>query len=396
MLQFFKQEVRWRSLTYKNKLNEKDYQLERENYQRWTFRVFYTLLSIIVFYLWVSGFGIVSPYTPFRISVNIFKLFSVVIVHIIIKCYPRWIEEIIIILISISVCFYVELNKDSPRSGAIDIFLFGLLLQTLCVFLILIRIRFPRLLTLLLLTNIYSTFRMFYKENFEWPSIQALIIGLSNVIFLSAFAYGKELYERKLHHEIKKYEQSLSLYESLIKDIIPLSIIIYDDSKIYFTNKETQRIMKIRNEEDIKEKLQKIQVKNVKNLDTDSFDKFFSSHKSESSIFDNFYSLMKRIIPKNQNITCIISPGEEEVESDKLLNIKIKISRIFWNDRMVKIMLISEDHSAKEIVLLQQREAFKDKFLATISHELRTPLNGIIGMILVAKDSCKNDSLKNR
>ena len=106
---------------------------------------------------------------------------------------------------------------------------------------------------------------------------------------------------------------------------------------------------------------------------------------------------MKKIVPRNDIFSCTISPAgfetDEQNNTDNSINIKFKISRIYWNEKRVKIILIGEDHSAKELKMLQQREIFKDQFLATVSHELRTPLNGIVGMISTAQDCCKEKEM---
>jgi signal transduction histidine kinase len=75
---------------------------------------------------------------------------------------------------------------------------------------------------------------------------------------------------------------------------------------------------------------------------------------------------------------------------------KLKVSRIMWNGKVTKIVFFTEDHSAYELRILQQKELFRDRFLATMSHEFRTPLNGIIGMISEAKNACTDRDTRQR
>ena len=397
MLRFYKQEIKWQSLSYKKGFYEQSYQEEKMIYQRWTFRIFFTLLVIITFILWMAGFGSPNRFTQSRIATNIVRIFSPFLVQLIVKRHPKWIELIIIIVITVSSVFYMEANRSSfPSMGQADIFLNGLLIQTLCVFLILVQVRFPILMIMLFLINLYTSARIFYFENFDKLYLQSFIICLSNSVFLSTLAYGREIYQRKIHFEMKNYENSLSLYEKLIKDIIPLSVIIYDDKEIYFNNRETNRILKISETEDIKEKLEEITVIELKNLDSDSIEPYSFSRKSDSMVLGNLLTIMRKIVPRNEDFSCTVSLlNIEGLNSEETINLKFKISRIVWNDKKAKIILISEDFNAKEVKILHQREAFKDKFLATISHELRTPLNGTIGMVSVAKENCSEKRVVN-
>jgi K+-sensing histidine kinase KdpD len=398
MMRFFKQELRWHSLKYRKLLNEKGYQIERETYQRWTSKLFFSVFNIITFVFWIARVGNPNPLTPVSVALNISRLALPFILIIFVKYFPKFVEESIIVLISSSIVFHVEIKMNYFISmGIMDIFVYGILIQTLCICLILLRISFNRLTILLFLIKIYICLRILKDENSYSDSTQTFLLCLGNFIFLSSFAYGQEIYLRKIHLERESHEKSLNLYERLIKEILPLSIIIYDDKEIYFTNKETNRIMKIKDGEEFKEKLEEINVEEIRNLDSDSFDRFYNTSKSDSAIIGNFYALMKKIVPRNEFFSCKISNStKKESDGDNSIIIKFKISRIYWNEKRVKIILICEDHSAKELCYLQQREVFKDKFLATISHELRTPLNGTIGMISDAKSNCKENNISKR
>ncbi len=283
---------------------------------------------------------------------------------------------------------------------AADIYFFGLLVQGSLIFLIILKVSFSRLFFVFLLENIYVSFRMFYFENFDWTFFRALILCLSNFFALFSFAYGAELYHRKIYCDIKKHEKSLFLYEELVKEIILLSVIIYDDEKVYFSNRETFKILQL-SENDVnslKEGLEGFKIKIEKAINPPEKSPFLTLKNSEECDLVNFYNLINKMLPGNNKINCTIIPSScEESESDKYsISIEFKISTIIWNEKTVKIILMNEDHNAKDLLLQQQREVFKDRFLASISHELRTPLNGMIGMILVALDLCKDKIITKR
>ena len=400
MRKFLREELRWASLKFKNSQLENEYQLEKEIFQRWTFTLFFTLLFVITFLLWLTGFGTTNSFTIIRVSTNIIRLLSPIFVFLIVRLHPRWIEGTIIVVMTLSLVFYVEVNRQEFLTlSPADIFLIGGMIQTICIFLILVNISFGRLFLFFFIINIYVSYRLFNGEDFNWIFLRSLMIGIGNFIFLSAFAYGKEFYHRKIHYEMKTYENSLVLYERLIKEIIPLSIIIYDDNETYFINKETSKIMNVAEGEDIKKKLNEFHVSEVRSFDADLDEGYHSSNYSETSLTRNFCHLMKKVQPQNELYSCTITPhfpANSEADEEPI-NIKFKVGKIIWKiDKKAKIIFISEDFRAKELKILKQKESFKDKFLATISHEFRTPLNGIIGMISVAMENCQEKSINGR
>ena len=175
MLRFLKNELRWCSLKYAKSMNEYEYQLEKESYQRLTFRIFFTLLALTSFCLWLTGIGISNPFTPIRIVINISKLFSPILVHFTIKFSPNRIEEIIILFSLTYIFSYIEINRSFFSSlGAADMFFNGLIMQTLCVFFIIFRIRIIRLIIIFFLINMFISFRMEFSVN--WFSFQTLIL----------------------------------------------------------------------------------------------------------------------------------------------------------------------------------------------------------------------------
>ena len=133
MLKFLSQELRWHSLKYKKLMNERNYQQEKEAYQRWMFTLFFSLLNIMTFFLWIAGVGSPNPFTTMRIALNISRLASPLFLHIILKYYSNFVEETIIALISGSVVFYIEINRSIFSSmGSAEIFFYGILTESLC------------------------------------------------------------------------------------------------------------------------------------------------------------------------------------------------------------------------------------------------------------------------
>lgn len=393
MLDFYKKELFWFSLQYKNTKMEKEFKTERESYQRWTFILFYSLLTAISIILWMAGLGSSQPYTIAKILANVGRILLLFLTNFFINRYPSKVEVIIILTLSIGNLSYVEINRNSIYSlDSLDIFLYGLLIQTIIILAILIRVNYIRLVVLLLFNNSYTSLRFFHVENADWLFMKSLFLMSANFFFLIAFAYGKEVYERKVSFELKTYQNSLSLYERMIREIIPVSVIIYDDDNIFFCNEETKRILKLNSNELDKQILEKIIVKDLKNLNYKSVDRNLRLNEKRSSEILSLFALMKSMIPKKDIISCsAFFPDDQES-----LAFKIKISKIIWNGKNVKIIFFTEDQAAYELILLKQKEIFRDRFLATMSHEFRTPLNGSIGMLTIAIEQCKDKFIKRR
>ncbi len=107
MLKFLGHELKWYSLKYKKSNNERGFQLEKEGYQSRIFTLFFSLLTIITFFFWIGGYGNSNPYTLLQILLNITRLASPFLVHFIVRCQPKFVEETIIISISSSIVFYI-------------------------------------------------------------------------------------------------------------------------------------------------------------------------------------------------------------------------------------------------------------------------------------------------
>ena len=237
MLAFYKNELKWLSLKYKQGNIEKLFQLERESYQRWTLLLFFSMFTIISLILWAVGLGSPNQFTISKIIANVVRFFLVILIRLLVNNFPKRIEEFIMIILSLSTMTYVELNRNSLNIiDSADIYLYGLLMQTINTLAILLRVNYVRLVILLFFNNLFAALRFFQIENLDWLSMKALILMSSNFIFLASFAYGKEIYERKVNFDLISNQNSLTLYEKMIKEIIPVSIIIYDDKNLFFTN----------------------------------------------------------------------------------------------------------------------------------------------------------------
>jgi hypothetical protein len=198
MIKFVRDDIRWCSLKYREENLEKEYQLEKEQYQRWSFIFIYTSLSAISIILWAQGFWNSSSLSNIRLLINLVRLFSSIFLYLFVKLLPRWIEEISIIMIPASTIIYVETNRsDFPFSLISDLFLSGILIQTLYVVFIMVTVRFPKIIFALGFFNFYSNMRFFYFESLNQFGFRALIFGICNTFFLSSVAFGKEITKGK-------------------------------------------------------------------------------------------------------------------------------------------------------------------------------------------------------
>ena len=78
-----------------------------------------------------------------RIFFNISRCLSPYIMHLILKHFQIWIEEITIIVICATNILYIDLNSNNFSSmSPSDVFLFGMLVQIMSDFLIPVRVSF--------------------------------------------------------------------------------------------------------------------------------------------------------------------------------------------------------------------------------------------------------------
>ena len=154
--------------------------------------------------------------------------------------------------------------------------------------------------------------RFFYFENDDDQWIKTLSLGFANSIFLSLFGFGKEIYLRKIHFEIKKFENSLSLYEKLIRDIIPISVIIWDNvDDISFYNRETLKIFNLNEEEEMKTIFKGTKIQEISKIDVGSRE---SNHNNQINVDRNYkqnlLDIIKIMNPSDNVFSCkVIKPG---------------------------------------------------------------------------------------
>ena len=400
MLSFFRKELSWFSLRYKTNHIEREYKQDKENFQRWNCKIFVPLFVFLGVFLWAAGLGSPDTYTKDRIIFNFLRLCLIPGVFILVKCFPKWVEETIIATMALSLIGYVELSRDLlPEFKYFDAYVYGLLVQSFFIFFLLLRIDFKRLFWVLMFLNCYVALRMFHVEKLDSDFFKACMMHVTNFIMLSSFSYWRDLFDRKVYFDMKKYEELLSLYEKLIKEIIPVSVIIYDDHNIFFSNSESRRVLNLSDKEFNQVKLNEISVFESNVIRGAPSGKSPLLTERREINHKTLLDLMRDTLPTPDIISCSIALPLNETAGKlgkEQLYIKCKISRVFWDEKIVKIMFLTEDHNALEVKMLQQREIYKSRFLSTISHEFRTPLNGIIGMITSVADACENFELKSR
>ena len=239
--------------------------------------------------------------------------------------------------------------------------------------------------------------------------------------------YLIEKQERIKFHEVKKYEESLSCYKKLIKEVIPCSIIIASKEEILFSNKETARVFAADNNESLKRQLKNILVE--PNYESNSncsigvvfqpderpscepspvhpkrepATKFLFNDMGESEISKDLYSLLfnsRNLDSQKRNVCSYSGRMKIVVDSNPEMSLRqfdIKISPVIWKDQPASIVIINEDQMIERMDYLREQARYKDKLLATVSHDLRTPLNGMIGMLDTAYEAVEDKSIRKR
>jgi hypothetical protein len=129
--------------------------------------------------------------------------------------------------------------------------LMGMSFQTGCLFLIISRLNWKR-----------NTFSLWMLQSYIWlrgldirenPTTQkpVLITLLIYLIILPLFCYLGEKEERRVYSKTKSLQENLKIFENLLRNVIPSSIIIFGEGEIKFFNEKTKEMFLVETKIDL-------------------------------------------------------------------------------------------------------------------------------------------------
>lgn len=129
--------------------------------------------------------------------------------------------------------------------------LMGMSFETGCLFLIISRIAWIQNSLVLLGLQTYIWLRAIDHD--KNPSVlkPALITLIIYGFILPLFCYSGERVDREVFLRAKLLQEQLRSFESLIKNVIPSSIIIFTEGKLVFFNQKTHDILLTKGEDDL-------------------------------------------------------------------------------------------------------------------------------------------------
>ena len=98
------------------------------------------------------------------------------------------------------------------------------------------------------------------NEVTQVPSLRNLAIY---IIILPYFCYAIEMEERKLFQKAHNLESHLSMFETLMKEVIPSVIVIISQGEAVFFNERMQEIFNVSSSSEVKCILRSFQVNSV-------------------------------------------------------------------------------------------------------------------------------------
>jgi hypothetical protein len=264
-----------------------------------------------------------------------------------------------------------------------------------------------------LILSIYLNVRFTGFNNIINTNGLSSFVLLANIFMILAGSYATEKLDRHLFHSQQTNEKSLKQFQHLIKSVLPSSILILQKGKVVFSNRETNRLLKLRKGALIEEKLTAIKIMEDGEKDKESEIQNFNSTSNkglekivaplEDSSAATFPSLLDIILSIKPNTRFVcgfecysgflkeIKQTKNRIEKVSDRYFDIKLCNFAWEGCESLIVILSENFMTQQMNSLTEQARYKDKLLATVSHDLRTPLNGVIGILELALEGLGTD-----
>jgi hypothetical protein len=325
-------------------------------------------------------------------------------------------SQISIFLLQIYFCVgYLESHqKNKAYLRPVNYALLGIFLEIIVMMALVSRCSWKINVISSLTLNIYCNFRFTDSGDQEFKGSPFLFYFL-NFLIISTASYLHEKYDRVAYYLKEKNRENLMIFEHIMKEGLPSSIVITRDDDVLFYNEETKRLLNLYEDKDsIKERMKEITIIEVNKQfeQEEQRQKYIDTNDANllEGYIDDLQGLRKQTLLEKlkdkmkHKAPCYFNKYYgiyESVSNDSknkpVRNLEIKLGKIAWEGTDAVIAILTEDQTAVRLNYLHDQARYKDKLLATVSHDLRTPLNGVIGILDSVIDGINDDkSLKKR
>lgn len=175
-----------------------------------------------------------------------------------------------------------------------------------------------------------------------------------------------------------RLEKSLRIYRDF-SEVLPFSVIIIEDEKIYYINNKSKELLKVKDKKDV-------------------LGKAFID-----LIHDDYKEMVRRRI-KKVTIEKVGPPLEEALvcSDGSIVDVEVTSSSIFIEDKEYYLTILKDVTDDKKLKAVEDKleerlhyEKVRNEFFANLSHELRTPINVIYSALQLQDIYFENEDYNN-
>lgn len=220
-----------------------------------------------------------------------------------------------------------------------------------------------------------------------------IILIFQSIILSICISYMNERSLKGVFLSLKRAQDNLESFETLIENAIPSQIIIlsFEKNEILYQNRKSAEFFEFEQDKlKLFKKLKNIQLisNGIIHSNLIRIYKDFKNQESNLSSIFNRFSAYEGVLSKEQNtLEKHQNDGESEIKENKSYFFDIKIGKISWRNESAILILLNDITYKSKIRSLVTVNEYKDRLLATISHDLRSPLSAISGFFEILKES---------
>lgn len=307
---------------------------------------------------------------------NIFLIIFLFILYIGMKNFKRKILSVYIlcsILFPFAILFFsLKLNAENQVSNSMDLLILGFCLKSFIEKASHFEISWIEISISKISSILYLLFFVLQEENMKFHLLHILLIIFEFPTFY--FAYQKEKKNRENFFHEYLFQHHFENLRQILENM-PDQILVYQKKKLVFVNNSTREFFGTKILEEINKKINEV----IK-INNPHFEK---SNKSLLNVFEIENQSFCNLIQNFCDVKMESNSFEGKTISDELFDIRIK--KIFWENEISILVLISKVSEKNIKERLDAVNSFLTFALGNISHEINTPLHIIQGNLEALK-----------